>query len=365
VSSLLGGYDHLAHGYPVSATARWAVEHVFDLALYLGLLGGIAVPAALAMLYRGARAGSGGDAAFLGTFMSASVTALVVVAAFSAGPFGFGRLHDRYLFYVVPLWLVLLALWVARGAPRSRPAAVVTAAAFVAFVLVMPYSRLIVPDEGKLFDGTGTAVLATVGHWLAHAHGISGRWLLLAGAAASGVWLVTVPKRLAWTLLVVVAGSFVAGGEIMWRRTIDDSRKDVFANQHAATRAWVDRAVPAGAKVTLVTVNAGACRAGDSRYAFLFTEFFNDRIERVPFVSRGLTVGPATHPLRVAPDGLLHTQAGSPLRARFVVLPGGLTVAGRRLAAGTTAPLVLWQTGGIVRLTDAHSDAQVVAKACT
>jgi len=52
------------------------------------------------------RAGSSNDAAFLATFVSATVTGILVVATFSASQFGLGRLHDRYLFYVVPLWLV-------------------------------------------------------------------------------------------------------------------------------------------------------------------------------------------------------------------------------------------------------------------
>ena len=364
VSSLLGGYGDLAHGYPVVATARWAVEHVFDLVLYLGLLGGIVAPAAMASPYRRARAGSARDAAFLATFVSGSVTGIMVVAAFSASQFGLGRLHDRYLFYVVPLWLVLLAVWVSRGAPRSRPLAVVTAVAFVVFVLAMPYGRLVVADEGKLFDGTGTAVLATVGDWLARAHGISSRWALLGGALASGAWLVAVPRRLAWTLLVVVAGSFAAGGVIMWRHAIHDSQKGVFANQRAATRAWVDHAVPSAATVTLVTVYSGACRSEVPRYSLLFTEFFNERIGSVTYIGPGLSVGPATHPVRVEPDGLLETAAGTPLDAPYVVLPHGIRVDGRQLAMGTTAPLVLWRTPGTVRVTNARSDAEFVARAC-
>jgi len=366
VSSLLGAYGDLAHGYPAVATARWAVEHVFDLALYLGLLGGAATPVAVASLYRGARAGASNDAAFLATFVSAAVTGILVVAAFSASQFGLGRLHDRYLFYIVPLWLVVLVAWVARGAPRSRPSALTASFLFVVFVLVMPYGHLVVADGAKMFDGTGTAVFATLGDWLTRSHGISGRWALVAASLAAALWVVVVPRRLAWTLLPVVAASFVAGGAIMWKRTIDDSNKGVFADQSVSTRAWVDRAVPKNASVALVTVYAGACLNRVTRYSFLFTEFFNERIEHVPYVGVGLTVGPPTHQLHVAQDGTLVTGAGAPLAARYVVVPHGVGVRGRRLAVGTVASLVLWRTAaGIVQIPGARSDADVVASACT
>ncbi len=366
VSSLLGAYGDLAHGYPVVATARWAVEHVFDLALYLGLLGGAAAPLAIASLYGDARAGAPTDAALLATFVSASVTGVAVVAAFSASQFGFGRLHDRYLFYIVPLWLVVLAVWVARGARRSRPLAVVSAVAFWIFVLVMPYGRLVVPDEARMFDGTGTAVWATLQDWLASTYGVSGRWALVAAALLAALWVVAIPRRLAWTMIAVVAGSFVAGGAIMWNRTIDDSNQGVFSDARASTRAWVDEAVPSGATVTLLTDYAGACHDRLWRYSFLFTEFFNGRIEQVPYIGRALSVGPPTHQLHLAQDGTLETAAHTPLRAAYVVVPHGLRVVGRRLAVGTNAPLILWQTpSGVVRLAGVGSDAAVLASACT
>ena len=43
---------------------------------------------------------------------------LVTAAAFTSTEFGLERLHDRYLFYAVPLWLVVLAVWLHDGLPR-------------------------------------------------------------------------------------------------------------------------------------------------------------------------------------------------------------------------------------------------------
>jgi hypothetical protein len=364
-SGLLGAYSDLAGRYPVGATARWAVQHAFDVVLYLGVLGGVVAPLALATLYRAARGRRGErDGALLATLVSASIVGIVVVSAFSASPYGLGRLHDRYLFYVVPLWLVAVVRWLAAGAPRTRRLAIASAVGFAAFFLAMPYARLVVPDGAKMFDGTGTAVWATVQDWLARTRGVSGRWALAAAFVLAGAWLVAVPRRLAWTVLVAVAASFVAGGAIMWKRTIDDSNKGVFPDQRATTRSWVDKAVPAGSRVTMVSVGSTACSDTLWRHSLLFTEFFNGRVNRVSYVGSPLAVGPPTHELRVAPDGELRSEGGGPLRARFVVVPRGLALDGRRIAEGADGLLVLWRITGAVRVRGATSAADVLRRAC-
>lgn len=363
-ASLLGGYSDLARGYPIVASVRWAVEHVFDLALYLGLLGGAAAPLAWASLYKAARSGSARHAAFLATTVSATVTGLAVVATFSASPYGLARLHDRYLFYVIPLWLVVLCTWVAGGAPRSRRFAVLSGIAFVLFVLVMPYGSLIVPDGARMFDGTGTAVWANLQDWFATTYGVSGRWALAGAAVLAAVWTVVVPRRFAWTMVAVVAVSFGAGGAIMWKRSIDDSNKGVFRGERAAIKGWVDAAVPGGAEVTLLTVGAARCSSSLWRHSFLFTEFFNGRIEEVPYVGEPLDVGPPTHQLRVTPGGELVGIDATPLASTYIVAPHGVAIVGRQLATGTRAPLVLWQTPGTVRLARARSDADLLREAC-
>ena len=87
------------------------------LAVYLALVPLVVAPAALAALARDARRGSGAAAAFVASFLSVNVVLVLVVGAFSSTEFGVGFLHDRYLFYVVPLWLVLTAWWAAPQVP--------------------------------------------------------------------------------------------------------------------------------------------------------------------------------------------------------------------------------------------------------
>ena len=85
------------------------------------------------------------DASFLGVFVSVNVVTVMIVAAFSSATFGGERLHDRYLFYVVPLWLVLFALWLVRGASYSWRSLAVGTALCVALLATMP-QRLLLRD---------------------------------------------------------------------------------------------------------------------------------------------------------------------------------------------------------------------------
>jgi hypothetical protein len=364
-SSLLGSYDVLAKGYPIIATLRWTVWHVFDLALYFGLFAFVAVPFGAASLYRRARAGSRPDAAMFSTFVGASVIGIVLVGAFSTSKFGLGRLHDRYLFYLVPLWLTVVAVWITRGAQRSRPAAIVVAVAFIAFVFAMPYANLIVPDGARMFDGTGTAVWARLEEFAGATHGLSGRRGLAGGTVLAAAWIVFVPRRYAWTSLAIAGVFFITGGAIMWDRTIKDTDKGVFSNHSLAARSWVDDAVPSSADVTLLTDGSPQCSSTVDRYAFLMTEFYNDRIQRVPYVGSPLDYGPPTHRLHVSADGTLRAPNGTPLAARYIVAPRGVQIAGRKLAVGTNARLVLWKTNGSVRFEGVTSDARFVREACT
>jgi hypothetical protein len=360
-SSLLGSYKSLARAYPVGASLKWGFWHLFDLSLYLGLLGFVPIPFALASIWRRARAGSIRDTAFLGTFVGVNLTAFAVVATFSTSQFGLGRLHDRYLFYVVPLWLVALVAWIVDGAPRSRRWAAAVTVAFVVFVVAMPYGRLVVLNGGKMFDGTGTAVPARLGALAGQTDGLMGRWGLVGAALLAGVWLLYVPRRFAWTAVLLVAASFVAGGAIMWQRQTRSSGAPEFADSSAATRGWVDASVPKNADVTLLSTQSGACL---DPYTFLYTEFFNGTIRRVPYLGKPLEYGPPTHPVHVERDGALVNADGKPFVARYLVAPAGIPVAGRELAVGTNRQLVLWETSGSVRIPGATSDA-VVERACT
>ena len=116
----LGGYSVLWRDYDPVEVGKWFVYHLGDFAVYLAIVPVAVAPIVLWQLARAGRDGSRSAAAFVALFASANVCGLLVVAAFSSTPYGFERLHDRYGFYLLPLWLVGLVVWLAAGLPRPR-----------------------------------------------------------------------------------------------------------------------------------------------------------------------------------------------------------------------------------------------------
>ena len=128
----LGAYWELWRGYDPFGVVKWVVYHLADFELYLAVIPLAVAPIVLARLVRSGRAGSTVDSAFASLFLATNATGLLVVAAFTSTPWGYDRLHDRYGFYLLPLWLVVFAVWLADGLPRP----LVATATGVALALV-------------------------------------------------------------------------------------------------------------------------------------------------------------------------------------------------------------------------------------
>src|SRR6185437_3838697 len=157
----LRDYRDVFTTYDIVDVARWSWYTLANLGLYVAIVPLVAAPAALADLWRRGRAGSVQDASFLGLFLTVNVVTILLVAAFSSASFGGERLHDRYLFYVVPLWLVAFAVWVRRGAPCTWRSLVVGTALSAALLATLP-PRLLLRDTNLQFDAVATAVWARI-----------------------------------------------------------------------------------------------------------------------------------------------------------------------------------------------------------
>ena len=157
----LRDYRDVFRTYDVVDVARWSWYTLGNLGLYVAIVPLVAAPAALADLWRRGRAGSVTDASFLGLFLTVNVVTILLVAAFSSATFGGERLHDRYLFYVIPLWLVLFALWLVRGAPASWRS-LALGCGLTGLLLVTIPQNLLLRDTNLQFDAVATAVWARV-----------------------------------------------------------------------------------------------------------------------------------------------------------------------------------------------------------
>ena len=360
----LRDYRDVWTSYHALGVARWSWYTLGDLGLYVAVIPLVAAPAAIADLCRRGREGSVRDASFLGLFLCVNVVTIVLVAAFSSASFGGERLHDRYLFYVAPLWLVLFALWAVRGAPASRRSLGVGCAFSVALLATLP-PRLLLRDTNVQFDAAATAVWSRIREVDASRPGVLRLLLALAALAALGAIVAARrgPSTARAALLIPIAAIFVLNAALVWESRARDADLRVFADDRPATWSWVDHAVPEGAEVTDVFVESGPCQPVNIG-AFRWTEFFNASI--TPVLRIGVPEGITTdgRSVRIGKDGIVRTLDGRTIEADYAVLPPGVTLSGREVARGTLARLRLWKVDGALRFRNARSNAEAVAVAC-
>jgi hypothetical protein len=357
-ASTLGDYAFLWRSYDALGVARWFDYHVADLALYLGLIPFAVLPACISALYRRARAESDAHAAFLAVFVTATVSALLAAGAFASTPYSQSRLYDRYVFYVVPLWLIVVAVWLRDRAPRSWRSAAVAAVGLLGVVAVFPYDRYVVDDASKQLHAAGTPVWARLDNWLP----TSGHRVIAVAALVAVAVAYLVPHRYRWALAVPVLVVFLANSTLLWDHDISDNNQNVFAKGNSASRDWIDRNVPKSQSVTILDVQPPGCGARLG-YAYLLSEFFNDRVDAMRTLGGPGYGGLPSDTVHVDRRGRLVDSSGMALDARWLVTPPGVEIRGQRAAQGTLENLVLWHTRGEVRVR-ARSDRQVESQAC-
>ena len=200
-----------------------------------------------------------------------TIGAMLLSVAFVSASFDvdrIGNLNERYVFYVVPLAFVGMALWIERGQPRPRPwTGVALAAACVAPVL-LPIRRL---DYNA-----GLQALALV-PWdtVAPSSGATAALVAATTLCFALVW-VTCSKRTMWRLWALVAvWMALLGLFAVESNRVSASRTAAAFDGRAAT--WIDDALPQGSDVAVLWDERQARKnLPDSFYFWLMvTEFFN------------------------------------------------------------------------------------------
>lgn len=358
-ASGLGGYATLWRSYSVGGVLRWSWYSLGGLALYTAFVPVLAAPAICATIVGRGRSGHRRELALASVFLAANAAVILAVGAFLSTPFGAGRLHDRYLFYVVPLWLVAGA-WALRTGIRRMHLAAATALTLLA-VATLPTHLVL--GEGVHLDAVGNGVWAEIAQ-LAPGRPNAVRAVAVACVVVLAAALLLLPPRLRVLLVLPVAATFVANAVLVWNYRMIDGGRAVFSPRTSAAERWVDRAVPAGAEVTTLWIGSGRCRGSLVREAFLWTEFFNERLKVGARIGSPSSDSLRFHEVRVDPAGRLVLASGHVLAARLVVTPPGLDVDGRLIASGTAVGLRLWETSGSIRLRGARSDADAIRRAC-
>lgn len=358
-SDSLGAYWELWRGYDPLLVSKWFVYHLGDFAVYLAIVPVAVAPVVLWNLVRAGQAGGRAAAGFVALFVSANVFGLLVVAAFTSTPWGYDRLHDRYAFYLLPLWLVALVVWLASGLPRPLLVTALGAGAALALPLVLPFRQL--ANEAGI-DTVPGALWTWVDAQLAGPGPASGRLALALFVVGLLAATVALPRALARVALpATVALVLVVTNALAWERLIDAPEDLVFAG--GLERAWVDERLPDDVEVTKLYLGT-PCGSALERHALFLTEFFNATVDRAAYVGGAIPDGIPSARVDVTATGVLELSPGRPLVADHVFTQPGVRLDGRRVTEGTAARLVLWEVGGPVRVVGASSNGELARVAC-
>lgn len=359
-SESLGPYRQLWTGYEPLAVAKWTVYHLADLELYLAVIPFAVAPVVLWRLFAQGRGGNQRQAAFAVSFVTVNVAFLLVAGAFSSLPYGYDRLHDRYLFYVVPLWIVCFAVWLADGLPRP----LVALATGIGLALVLP---AVLPFRQLANEAGVDTVPGALWVWLesrtAGPNPVSGRSLLVLFVVGLLLAAAVVPRRYRVALPAAVLVVFAATSILAWDRMIGAPEDAVFDG--GLERAWIDRRVGANAEVAKLYITTQRCPTSTvTWHSLLLTEFFNDTVERAALIGDSLADGIPLERVDVVDGALVDQESGDPFVADYVYTQPGIDLDGDRVATGTNAGLVLWRIAGPVRLTNARTSDEVRTADC-
>jgi len=344
-SGALGAYEAVTtFNYTVSGVARWFVYQLGELSLYLGFVPFAALIVVIPAAY-GRSEPSRSVRIFAAISLSLVVWFTLAAAAFSsqlaAMSGGIGRIEERNAFYVAPLFLIALLIWVERGLPRRWPLAGLAAVLAVVLPATLPLERL--ANLGALSDTLAfipLAVRVSRGHlapW-------NMMFVVMVLATIGAVIFMLLPRRLALLAPIAVLAYLIA-----WQTSIEDQQHgtSLFLLQGALSgrREWVDDHVS-----RLNSVSALWTPGSGNPNTLVETEFFNRSVGDVYTLGGELPGEGALPqlPALIGSGGRLLTASGAPLRAQYLLTDPSLQPVGRVIA--TERGAAVYRTGGPVSL---------------
>ena len=324
-SALLGGYGVATRGriLSVASVFRWFVYSLAELDLYLGVL-----PFAAFLLLVAIALRPGRHSRSLRIFAATSVAFVFwftfVVAAFASTSFG-SRIEERNLFFVAPIYLIAMLVWVDRGLPRPRAAAAIAALVAGALPGVLPYSQLI--DANSVAGALAFLPLMRLQEDVLTAADVP--YVVVLGAIAVAILMLVLPRRLALAAPALVLLYFAVVQIHVEHYTSLASRNSQKMGL-SVKPAWIDEAMGPDADVAAIWT-------GDAHFLVLWeNEFFNRAVGPV-YNFTGAPDGLPQETLSVDPaSGILRDPAGMELRSRYVVIDPTTKLKGRVLS-GTLA----------------------------
>ena len=314
---------------------QWFWYAVGELDLSLGV-----VPfAALIVLTAIARGQDRRVQAFIAAAVPAAFWLMLEVSAFAS--VHQLRVEERNTFYVAPLFLIALLVWVDRGVPH--PGAITGIAALAAGALpgVLPYEHLI--NLNAVSDTIGLLPIWSLHSALFPIEQVA-LVVTLSCIAAAAVF-VAVPRRYALVLPVLVLVYFAVSEKPIEGKHRAASIGALFAGITNPHRDWIDRAVGSDAQV------AAIWSGNTDRYAIWENEIFNRSVGKVYDLGATLSGDLPETPLTVDRKTGVMSADGKPVRSRYVLADSSVSLGGTVVAQDTRKGMFLYRLSGPLRQT--------------
>jgi hypothetical protein len=325
--------------YSFGDVAGWTVEHVAELGLAVAVF---PVSALVVLLALAAGRGNENPAerAFLAVATSAVVLVILQVAVYASW-FSM-RVEERYMFFVVPLLFMALALWLDRGLPRPLVPTVVATVAPVALLLALPLRKRL--NISITSDTFGFIPLQRLSY---HVSIPTVRLLMLAGAIVAAAAFAFLPRRVARVVLPSALALYLVLTTVQVFRSVRDFDLATRAGLVPAQLDWIDASLPKGAS-TGVVFGSTADPFGEAQRMWQ-AEFWNRDVKRIynlgwepaSFSKTAIDIDPLS--------GKLVPRDGKPYPYRYVLAANGLSLAGQVVA--DKAPWRLYEVRDPLRLT--------------
>jgi Dolichyl-phosphate-mannose-protein mannosyltransferase len=347
-SALAGSRDLPLSQLGFAEVARSFVDHLAIADLYLGVIP-LAAFAVVAVTALAVRQGPRSLRVFAAASFSALIWLLVVAAVYlsslPATEVQLFPVYDRYVFYVAPLCLTALVVWIQQGLPRPPRVAGV-----VGSIVVLLPPILALTHVGHAW-GTSSSTVAIM-PWLL-VRSVVGPVAVVIGITAVCTVLTALFLRASRPVVImaVVVLNLVLMSQLAYAISQSGAARAARLGV-GADPAWVDAAA-SGEEVVAIW-SGSAARGREGRHGIWQNDLFNRSVGRVFHLREPLRYGPPGTRL-ASRRGVLHTANGQPLRAPFVLTDRTVPVAAERIASDARTGMVLYRTNGVVRLRGTRS----------
>jgi hypothetical protein len=342
----LGAYQVVGDAdYTLSEIGRWSLYHAAELCLAVGF---VPVSAFLVLLSIAAWRGTldARERAFLAVAASASVWLVLAVATF-ASRFAL-RIEERNVFYLTPLLLIALGLWLSRGAPRPLPAAVLGAAVPALLLIHLPLERFLANTTLLISDTWGLIPLQRVAGEL-DGGASAVETLVSVGVFFAAQVFIFLPRKMALTLIPAAVAVFFVLTSYAVSGAIRDYARNLQGYTYIENGDWIDDRI--GADGHAVYLFGAGIDPNEEASRLWQTEFWNRSLGTVYRVGSGSQSGFHEVVARTdsATGSLRRADTGEPIRSEYAVVAApGYELAGT--VVGQSSRLSLYRTPGTVGL---------------